>query len=393
MKFNEWNRIYEAFSSEDIDSMVDSVSSQLERELHRKFYVIPEIDKFTRPEEPVQRGYLITDSDARSMRLNFTEDGDLYSVDYWKANSDKPSITVYLNDLPFERAVGKLIGYYKNPSSNELKEEQSELSVTKPAKEKEADKGIIKAKEDDEYEFQNPDEIFEDMKTYVDMVVDGDLYALLLTGQPGVGKTYLVTHELEEKGLKKNVDYFKFSGKTTAAGMYMILYRNNGKMIVFDDCDSVFKDENSVNVLKAALDTSKIREISWESSIQLKDENKRPVPKTFEFDGKVIFISNLSKKKIDSAIRSRSFVLEVALKKEDMINRMWELLPTIEIPSGISVSSIVKNIAMSTIMKAAEESKKVDLNLRTLIKAILIVNKVADERVVLRLIKQQCTSA
>lgn len=392
MKFNEWNRIYEAFSSEDIDSMVDSVSSQLERELHRKFYVIPEIDKFTRPEEPVQRGYLVTDSDAKSMRLNFTENGELYSVDYWKANSDKPSITVYLNDLPFDRAVGKLIGYYKNPSSNELKEEQSELSVTKPAKEKEADKGIIKAQKDDEYEIQNPKEIFEDLKTYVDMVVDGDLYALLLTGQPGVGKTFLVTHELQEKGLKRNVDYFKFSGKTTAAGMYMILYKNNGKMIIFDDCDSVFKDENSVNVLKGALDTSKIREISWESSVQLKDENKRAVPKTFDFTGKVIFISNMPKKKIDSAIRSRSFVLEVALSKNDMLARMWELLDTVEMPSGIPISSYNRNVAMTLIVKAASLSDKVDLNLRTLVKAILIVNKIVDSDVALRLIKQQCTN-
>ena len=100
----------------------------------------------------------------------------------------------------------------------------------------------------------------------------------------------------------------------------------------------------------------------------------------------------MPKKKIDSAIRSRSFVLEVALSKNDMLARMWELLDTVEMPSGIPISSYNRNVAMTLIVKAASLSDKVDLNLRTLVKAILIVNKIVDSDVALRLIKQQCTN-
>ena len=169
---------------------------------------------FSRENEPIQIGYLLSDDDARSMRLNFTEDGLLYSVDYWKPESEDPSITVYLNELPLERAIGKLIAFYKNPSSSTLKEDNStELSVSKPEETKEADPKIIKAKRDGDYELQDPAVIFDDLETYVNMVVDGDMYALLLTGQAGVGKSFLVTKCLKERGLERNKDYFVFKAK------------------------------------------------------------------------------------------------------------------------------------------------------------------------------------
>lgn len=390
MNFEMWNKIYEAATQKDLKKVCDSVASQLKEDMDREFYVLPAFEEFTRPNEPKQIGYLITDDEAHSMRLNFTEDGDLYSVDYWKANLQNPSITVYLNDLPIERAIGKLVAYFKNPTQQKIEENEEELTVTKPAPAKEADSKILKADKEAEYEFQNPREIFSDLQTYLDMVIDGDMYALLLTGQAGVGKTYLITKRLEERGLKKNEDYFKVTGKSTAAGMYITLFENNGKMILFDDCDSVFKDENAVNVLKGALDTSKSREISWNSAVALKTPEKTPIPKRFDFTGKVIFISNLPKKKIDPAIRSRAFVLEIALKKEDMIRRMWTLLPKVELPSGVYVKGTIKEEAMKMIVKASDESDKVELNMRTLVKAISIVNKIDNKDIALRLIKQQC---
>lgn len=389
IKFIDWNILVESASSKDLGEFANRIAKQLESELETKFYVLPEFDKFIRKEEPLQIGYLLTNDEVRSMRLNFTEDGDLYSVDYWKPNSSDPSVTVYLNEVPIEKAISKLVAFYKNPVPS-VKEEENVITSKAPSVAKEADKKVIKAQKEADYEFQDPEEIFDDLETYINMVVDGDMYALLLTGQPGVGKTFLVTKTLSERGLVRNEDYFKISGKTTAAGMYMLLYQHNGKMIIFDDCDSVFQDETAVNVLKAALDTSKVREIAWSSAVPLKTPDKTPIPKRFDFTGKVIFISNLAKKKIDSAIRSRSFVLEIALSKEDMISRMWSLLSNIKLPSGISVSTITKSTAMEMIIEASEDDDNVELNLRTLIKAITIVNRVPDDETRLRLIRQQC---
>lgn len=395
MKFSAWNKMYESQLDRNLTATAESLAQELERELGVDFYVIPDFEKFTRPEEPTQIGYLLTNDDLRSLRLNFTEDnGELYSVDFWKEGSDEPSITVYLNDLPFERAIGKLVGYYKNPTGHRVEEAVAVIppavEVTKPAPEKEADKKVIAAQHD--YEYADPNEVFTDLETYVDMVVDGEMFALIITGQPGVGKTFMVRKQLESKGLVRNQDYFKITGKSTAAGMYISMYEHNGKILIYDDCDSVFKDENAINVLKGALDTTKLREISWNSAAPLKTVGKTSVPKKFDFTGKIIFISNLSKKKISSALQTRAFMLEIALTKEDMISRMWTLLPEVEIPSGAVIKGAMRNRAMNMLIKAAEDYPNVELSMRTLLKAIAIANRISNEQVAMRLIKQQCTS-
>jgi len=45
-------------------------------------------------------------------------------------------------------------------------------------------------------------------------------------------------------------------GKSSPFGLYSTLYMNRNKLIVFDDMDSVFKDTDTVNMLKAALDST-----------------------------------------------------------------------------------------------------------------------------------------
>ena len=391
MKYATWNKINEAFSEGKIGEAAESIKKQLEEETGKKLFLIPDLETFTRPNEPLQKGYLISSDELKSIRLNFTEENKLYSVDIWKPESKSPDLTVYVNDLPLDQALVKISALYKNPSKASISEEEAELIVTKPVATQEGDPKVKKIDQEAEYEFADPDVVFDDLVTYIEMVIRGEMNSLLLTGQAGVGKTFLVTRTLQENGLKRNEDYFKVTGKTTAAGMFMTLYEYNGKIILFDDCDSVFKDDNAINVLKGALDTAKQREISWNSAVPLKTADKRAVPKKFDFTGKVIFISNIARKKIDSAIRSRAFMLEIALTKDDMISRMWSLLPKVEIPSGAVIKGTMKDKAMNLLTAAADEADDVELSLRTLLKAIAIVNTVSSEATAKRMIKQQCS--
>jgi hypothetical protein len=391
MKFNTWNTLNEAFSEGKISDAAENIRKQLEEETGKKLFLIPDFDTFTRDNEPLQKGYLISSEELNTMRLNFTENGKLYSIDIWKPEGKKPEVTVYLNSLPLDQALVKVSTLYKNPTKAAITEEEAELVVTAPVPQQEGDKKVKKVEVEAEYEYADPDVVFDDLVTYIKMVINGEMNSLLLTGQAGVGKTFLVTRTLQETGMKRNEDYFKVTGKTTAAGMFMTLYEYNGKIILFDDCDSVFRDDNAVNVLKGALDTAKVREISWNSAVPLKTADKRQVPKKFDFTGKVIFISNLARKKIDPAIRSRAFMLEIALTKDDMISRMWSLLPKVEIPSGAQVSGVMKDKAMNLLTQAADETEDVELSLRTLLKAIAIVNNVPTEQIAKRMIKQQCS--
>jgi len=392
MKFDTWKLINEDYSPRDLNAVAYKVANTIEKEFDQKFTIIPEFEQFTRPNEPVQIGYLLTNDTLRSIRLNFTEDKVFYSVDFWKPDEkENSSVTVYLDpDAPLETSVSKLLKYWKNPDTNNLKEDTGDVKATKSKSEKEANTTIKKTQKRIDYEIGDPRELFDDLETYVDMVIEGKMNALIVTGQPGVGKTYLVTKRLNEKGLTRNQDYFKITGKTTSAGLYISLYKHNGKILIYDDIDSVFYDDNSINILKGAIDTSQIREVSWNSAFSLKSSDKEPIPTKFDFTGRVIFISNLSKKKLNSAIKSRAFFLEIALSKEDMLYRMWKILPALEVPTGARVPEHIKDKAMEMLVVAAEQSQEVELNLRTLLKSIAIVDQIPNENTALRLIKQQC---
>jgi len=76
-------------------------------------------------------------------------------------------------------------------------------------------------------------------------------------------------------------------------------YSEKNKVLVFDDCDSVLMDDLSLNILKAALDSSKKRTIHWNAdSHKLRNEG---VPNKFDFQGSVIFITNIKFDNVRSA--------------------------------------------------------------------------------------------
>ena len=143
-------------------------------------------------------------------------------------------------------------------------------------------------------ESRDPEVMFDNLTRLTKMVGRGIQPSLVITGMAGVGKTHLVKETLKQMGLRESYEFVHFKGRTTAAGLYITLYQNSDKIVIFDDCDSVFKDEDAVNLLKAALDSYDTRRISYISSKPLKDEYGEPLPAHFEFTGKVIFISNIN---------------------------------------------------------------------------------------------------
>ena len=156
--------------------------------------------------------------------------------------------------------------------------------------------------------------------------IAGDVRAMIVVGPPGVGKSYGVEKQLEHSGLfdqlsGRKIKYEVIKGAMTPIGLYCTLYKHSDKnnVLVFDDCDSVFQDDLSLNILKAALDSGKKRRIYWNSdSAMLRREG---VPDMFDFKGACIFITNLqfqnlkSKKLQDhlEALQSRCHFLDLTL--------------------------------------------------------------------------------
>ena len=186
---------------------------------------------------------------------------------------------------------------------------------------------VVKAPaETDEEVIARIGERFDILDQMTKATIAGDVRAMIVVGPPGVGKSYGVEKQLEHSGLfdqlsGRRVKYEVIKGAMTPIGLYCTLYKHSDKnnVIVFDDCDSVFQDDLSLNILKAALDSGKKRRIYWNSdSAMLRREG---VPDMFDFKGSCIFITNLqfqnlkSKKLQDhlEALQSRCHFIDLTL--------------------------------------------------------------------------------
>lgn len=217
-------------------------------------------------------------------------------------------------------------------------------------------------------ETRDPEVMFGNLERLTKMVGRGIQPSLVITGMAGVGKTHLVKETLKGMGLRESYEFVHFKGRSTAAGLFITLYQNSDKVVVFDDCDSVFKDDDAVNILKAALDSYDTRRISYISSKPLKDEYGEPIPAHFEFTGKVIFISNINQSKLDEAIRSRSFVADISMNTTQMFTRMEQLMSTME----TSIPLAAKQQALEIMKSLDSKYRGIDINLRSFIKAARI---------------------
>jgi hypothetical protein len=181
-------------------------------------------------------------------------------------------------------------------------------------------------------------EIIERMRERFDILEDmtravkkGEVRAMIVSGAPGVGKSFgvekvLAPHAMlstiaDDSKLKK---FEIVKGAMSAIGLYKKLYEYSDRkcILVFDDCDSVLLDDIALNILKAALDTSKKRTISWNTdSRSLIAEG---VPNSFEYKGGAIFITNInfanikSKKLQDhlAALESRCHYIDLTIHTE-----------------------------------------------------------------------------
>ena len=157
-------------------------------------------------------------------------------------------------------------------------------------------------------------ERFDMLKDMTKAVKKGNVRAMIVSGPPGVGKSHGVEEVLDRYATMELMGGTKqhevIKGATSAIGLYCKLYKmaDKGKVVVFDDCDSIFTDELSLNILKAALDSKKNRYSHWNTgSFKLRNEG---VPDSFKFEASAIFITNLKFDKVKGKLREHLEALE-----------------------------------------------------------------------------------
>jgi len=157
--------------------------------------------------------------------------------------------------------------------------------------------------------------------------IQGKNRALIVSGPPGLGKSYTLMKLAESQNNKgKQIEVVR--GFVRPTGLYKILYENRHKhcVVVFDDADSIFADDICLNLLKTACDMTRDRKLSWLAETNMVDESEERIPRQFEFEGSIVFITNYDFDFLIAkgnklaphleAMISRSLYLDLAMKTQ-----------------------------------------------------------------------------
>jgi len=228
-------------------------------------------------------------------------------------------------------------------------------------------------------------EILDDMTKAVKA---GKVRSMIVTGPPGVGKSFGVEKVLSKHDLLANVaqdeklkKYEVVKGAMSALGLYakLFAYKDAKSILVFDDCDSVLLDDLSLNILKAALDSGSKRMIHWNTDSRLLSQEG--IPNSFEFKGGAIFITNIkfenvrSKKLRDhlEALESRCHYLDLTIDTErEKLLRIKQVVRDADMLAKYDMDDAAKAEVVDFIMLNAKKMRELSLRM---------VLKVADIRV------------
>lgn len=220
---------------------------------------------------------------------------------------------------------------------------------------------------------------FQILKDMTMAVKAGDVRAMIVTGPPGVGKSFGVEEVLAKDDLfdlmgQRKPKYEIVKGAMSAIGLYSKLYKYSDpkSILVFDDCDSILLDDVALNILKAALDSSKKRTISWNTDSRLL--RSEGVPDKFDFKGGAIFITNLKFENVRSkklqehlaALESRCHYIDLRMDTDrEKVLRIKQI-----VKDGMLDSYELEQVAKDEVINFIEEfrGQMRELSLRTVLK-------------------------
>jgi len=413
----KYQAFYEAFLNKDKEKAIDLIISYIEK-TGTDLYPYDELFYIQKEDTFLTGQLFLSLKSSKAVRLNWIKDdirSEIHSIDVWDSFSfeSKPDYTLELEGISVAKSLPQISDFFKNPSlyieseseesvmsenydpEKEIEEQEKKLKRARSAESKErisrkidwlkASVAKVEKVEKESDKITQDDlklDVFKAIELYTIQVARGKSNSLLITGMAGVGKTATVTDTLRSIGMVADVHYYKSTGTITTAALYEILFKHRNRLIIFDDCDAVFKEPDSVNLLKGALDTYEKRDLSKHTkgntfdSTNMSDEEiqekweetgEKILPNRFEFNGQVIFISNLPEEKFDDALISRSLHVDVHLNKQEIIGRMKEIMNKM-LPD---VSMSMKEEALEYLTFITDNYPvKFDLNIRTLIHSI-----------------------
>lgn len=203
---------------------------------------------------------------------------------------------------------------------------------------------------------------FDSMMATLECIIDpfNPIKSMIVTGASGIGKTYNLEKRLDQAHANGDCNFSVINSKCTALGLYKALYnsRNLCSVLLLDDVD-VFSSEDTLNILKAALDTGNKRYITYQScSTELRSAG---IPNEFEFKGKVIFITNrdLNKMRLGNsnlvphinALLSRAVFIDLEIHdNESIMVHIENVIKSTDILSNLGLNKTAQNAVLEFLM-------------------------------------------
>jgi len=224
---------------------------------------------------------------------------------------------------------------------------------------------------------------FEILESLASSAASGETRALIVSGPPGLGKTHTITNTVD--AMCKDSVVVTLSGSASAIGLYRALSdtRSKGSVLILDDCDSIFFDLASLSLLKAACDSTKKRILRWNSEYHFGGD---AIDKQFEYNGTVIFITNIDfdielarKSRLTphlEALMSRSHYLTLGIKtKRDFMVRIIDVITMMYTKSEFNKQEAIDSIEF---IKANIDNLR-ELSCRTAIKLVQLRKSLPDD--------------
>jgi len=233
------------------------------------------------------------------------------------------------------------------------------------------------ARESDEQILARLGERFEILNEMTKAVKEGHVRAMIVSGPPGVGKSYGVEAVLQKADLfttlaEKKPKFEVVKGAMSSIGLYAKLYEfaAEGNVVVFDDCDSILMEDLSLNILKGALDSSSRRFISWNTDSRLL--RSEGIPDRFEFKGAAIFITNIKFEHVKSkrlrdhldALESRCHYIDLQMDtNREKILRIKQVVNDNEMLARYEFEDCIRDELVEFVVENQERLRELSLRM------------------------------